>query len=248
MDFLDSYSYGYDQVNVNPVRYVNYDDSEFTLARNNLRDPTTKKLHEKVRIQSDYDEYQKNTPFYSSAGMQKRYEKRQIKENIEDILRPYSRSMARPAQVKDRIMVEGNDIRQLKEELSSKSACKNCRIRKKCKTCSEPKSAWIEADSETNLLLLVLVVILTAFCVVQYVNTQTINATLMGMINEQQNPAPWLSNKKRILTRQNNSRNLLEGTEVSPGHLTRQNNSRNLLEGTEVSPYVNQVSTDDSGY
>jgi hypothetical protein len=216
MDFLDSYSYGYDQVNVNPVRYVNYDDSEFTLARNNLRDPTTKKLHAEARIQSDYDEYQRNTPFYSNAGMQKRYEKQKIKENIEDILRPYSRSMARPDQVKDRIAVEGNDIHQLKEELSSKPACKKCRIRKRCETCSEPKNSWAEAGSETNLLLLVLVVILTAFCVVQYVNTQAINSTLMGMINKQKNPAPWLSNKEARLTRQNNSRNLLDDTEGSP--------------------------------
>ena len=210
MDFLDSYSYGYDQVNVNPVRYVNYDDSEFTLARNNLRDPVTKNLHERARVQSDYNEYQKNTPFYSSDGMKKRYERRQIKENIEDILRPYSRSMAGPDHVKDRIAIKGNDLHQLEEALSSKPTCKNCRIKKKCDKCSEPKSAWIEAGSETNLLLLVLVVVLTAFCVVQYVNTQAINATLLGMINKQQNPAPWLSNKPEAhLTRQAESRNLL---------------------------------------
>jgi hypothetical protein len=198
MDFLDSYSYGYDQVNMNPVRYVNYDDSEFTLTRNNMRDPATKKLHEKARVQSDYAEFRKNTPFYSSEGMKKRYERRQIKDNIEDILRPYSRTIHKPDDVLDHIAIKGNDIRQLEASLAYKPSCKDCRIKKKCSNCSKCKplkSTLIEPGSETNLLLLVLVVILTAFCVIQYINTQTINATLLGMIDKQQNPASWLSNK-----------------------------------------------------
>jgi hypothetical protein len=189
MDSSDFYSYGYDQVSVSPVRHVNYDDSEFNLAQNNLRDPYTKNLHEKYRIRNDYNDYHKNVPFYSDAGIQKRYERQQIKENIEDILNPYSRNPHVHDNVKDIIAVAGNDIKQL-EELSYREKCKECRIKKKCDTCSRSKHGWMEEGFETNMILILMVVILSAFCIIQYINTQYINSTLLGMINIQRNITP----------------------------------------------------------
>jgi hypothetical protein len=214
MNFLDSY--GYDQISVDPVRCVDYEDSEFTLARNNMRDPITKKLHEQARMKRDYYEYKNNTPFYTNDNMKKRYERRQIKENIEDILRPYSRSTTGNDYVQEQRSNENNNAHRLEEAFGSRSACKNCRIKKKCGKCSENKSSWVEANADTNLYLIILVVILSVFCVTQYVNTQAINATLMGMINKQQNSEPQLSNKPNKNNKQDNISKLTGDSESSP--------------------------------
>jgi hypothetical protein len=199
MDFIDSY--GYDQVNVDPVRHVNYDDSEFSLFRSKQKDPSTRKMHEMEAQKKKYQEYLKNPPPYSKRGMEKYNERRKIKENIEDILRPYSRDMCKKDNVRDHIAIKGNNLSELEENLArihadnANADCKDCRMTKKCKECSKSKM-WFGETSDTNLFLLVLVVVLTAFCVIQYVNTQTINATLMGMINGQKNPPPWLRGQR----------------------------------------------------
>jgi len=204
MDFIDSYSYGYDQVNVNPVRHVNYDNTEFTLLRNNLRDPLTKNMHRIASERKKYEDFRSNPPAYSMLGMQQHHERRKIKENIEDILRPYSRNTCKD-DVKDRIAVQNNDLRELENIIKSqKECCKDCRLAKECDKCTHAaahKAAhshqnWFGETSETNMFLFILVVILAAFCVIQYVNTQTINATLLGMINRQPGGPEWLKSKK----------------------------------------------------
>ena len=197
MDFVDAYSYGYDQVNVNPVRSVNYDDTEFTLLRNNLRDPITQKMHAIAGERKKYDDYMADPPSYSLLGMQRHHERRKIKENIEDILRPYSKTNCHD-NVPDQIAVKGNDIKQLQEILKSqKEHCKECRMTKVCEKCSRQSSkGWFGETSETNLFLIILVVILAAFCIIQYVNAQTINATLLGMINRHPGGPEWLKSKE----------------------------------------------------
>lgn len=211
MDFLDAYSYGYDQVSVTPVRHVSYDDSAFTLYKNSTQDPVTKTLVSMAHEKQAYHDYMSNPPPYSNMGMQRHYDRRQIKENIEDILRPYSRNMCLKDNVRDQIQIKGNDIKELEQKLkeSPKSElCSDCRMTKKCEKCEKcetPSNYWFGDTTETNLFLLVLVVILSAFCVIQYVNTQNINTTLLGMINRQPpgEAVPWLKPTTRNLPEKN---------------------------------------------
>lgn len=198
MDFLDAYSYGYDQVSVTPVRHVSYDDSEFTLFKNSTQDQETKKLRSMAQEKQAYSEYMSNPSPYSDLGMQRHHERRQIKENIEDMLRPYSRNKCIKNNVRDQVQIEGNDIKELEQLIKySRKSCSDCRMTKKCNKCSP--NNWIGETSETNMFLLVLVVILAAFCVIQYVNAQTVNATLLSMINRQppDEAVPWLKGKTR---------------------------------------------------
>lgn len=200
MDFIDAYSYGYDQVNVNPVRHMEYDDSEFMMFKTSQRDPMTNAMHAHERYKEAYRNSLSNPSPYSNRGIDQYNERKRIEENIEDILRPYSRNMYKVDNVKDRIKVKGNDVPELEyllNEMEKKEhLCKECRMTKKCDSCQlhseHENNKWFSSTNDTNLFLILLVVILTAFCVIQYVNTQTINATLLGMIKNQDKPPAWL--------------------------------------------------------
>jgi hypothetical protein len=158
MDFLDSI--GYDQINVNPVQFMNYDDSEYKIRQMDKRTPASKKIHEKAREKQQYSDYLKTPPPYSSLGMQRHKEKRNFKNDLEDIMRPYSRQL------------------RSVNKLDSMTGTRDSEFTKKCQKCEEDAP-------EKNMFLIILIMVLMAFCVMQYVDAQNVNSVLLNIIKQQ---------------------------------------------------------------
>lgn len=157
MEFSDPYSYGYDQITVNPVRYVDYNDSESILQKNkNNFDLVSHNIQLEELERQNYYNYMKNPPPFSERGVHTRLKNRNYVENIEEHLRP-----------------------------ETKKECKNkldgFENKEKCSDCSE-NSNLFDLNSDMNMFLLVLVIVLATFCITQYMNTQYMNATLLGML------------------------------------------------------------------
>ena len=174
MDFLDAYSYGYDQVSVNPVRFVNYDDTDFRLFQNKMRDPSTANLQ--TWVSSGAPKVQNP---YADRGPVQRNEMQYTRTNLEDVIDPYGASVRGKDQVLDQISVPSRgleEIRDLERDLArmkrareESSACRKCG--------GEPKS-------DVNYLL-ILLVIMTAICLFQHTSAYTMNTTLLDILKNQ---------------------------------------------------------------
>ena len=199
MDFLDSYSYGYDQVTVDPLRFVNYSDSDFKLHQNSMRDPVTKTI-QAWEVQNS----RKNDNPYADRGWEQRKLMNYVRGNLENIARPYDNAPCKD-QVADRILVQNDDTSDLERELAHmrhnrvveaktprSEYCPDCRMTHKCPSHSPSPGEQVREALTGDNILLILVVVLAAFCLIQYINTQNMNETLLGMIRNQHRPPVWL--------------------------------------------------------
>ena len=90
MDAINSYGYGYDQINVNPVRFNAYDDSNYNIMQNNQTDPKLRLMQNMYRESQNIENYYQNPPAMSQLGLQRHNERRQFKSGLEDVMRPNS--------------------------------------------------------------------------------------------------------------------------------------------------------------
>jgi hypothetical protein len=169
MDFLDAYSYGYDQVTVNPLRSVNYDDSEYKLFQKKSQDTRAGGW-----LSSAQPEH-KNP--YADRGFDQRREMQRVRTNLEDVVDPLG---ARPQknQIADQIGIPSRgaeDIMALERELASAKLNRPC-------TCGCAKK---DSDQfNISYLLLVIVIAMTAICLFQHSNSYAMTNTLLDMIKQ----------------------------------------------------------------
>ena len=217
MDFIDSYSYGYDQVNINPLRSVTYADTDYKLFQNKSRDSNTKALQSWV-VAAQKNQPSKNP--YDDMGDDHRKRMEYVRDNLEDIIDPYSGVRLCRNKVADRVSVPSrgeSEIHDLERELAQMRAaqyesrlavqskcdkmdfCPSCRMTQKCSSHIDSSELGRGKDSreDVNYLLVMFVVILSAMCLVQYFNTQNMNTTLLSMIQNQHKPPVWLRSEKK---------------------------------------------------
>jgi hypothetical protein len=176
MDFLDAYSYGYDQVTVNPLRSVNYDASEYKLFQ--------KKSQETRGGSWLASPQESHANPYADRGFEQRREMQQVRTNLEDIIDPMGVRSRKP-QVADQIGMPSRgaeDIRALEQELARLKVKRPCECRKK------------DSELPINYLLLIIVIAMTAICLFQHSNSHTMTNTLLDMIKQhrgQLNPSGY---------------------------------------------------------
>lgn len=201
MDFLDSYSYGYDQVSVNPMRFVNYDDSEFKLRQNKLRDQGsqgrasegTRRMLEGVGRTSKGVLTSSNP--YADRGLEQRNRMNYIRTNLEDLIRTTD---ARPCKNLVADTIESNDDTELAREIAHLRATQPLGYLKQGRDTWGGSGENLEARLvHAEYLLWILVVVMAAVCVFQYMNTQTMNTTLLDMLKNQQMRPLWIERVAR---------------------------------------------------
>jgi hypothetical protein len=169
MDFLDAYSYGYDQVTVNPLRSVNYDASEYKLFQKKSQD-----MHAGGWLSSAQPAH-KNP--YADRGFEQRREMQRVRTNLEDAIDPLG-VRSQKNQVADQIGIPSRgaeDIIALERELAAAKTSKPC----KC-GCAEKDSYQLNI----NHLLLIIVISMTAICLFQHSNSHAMTTTLLDMIKQ----------------------------------------------------------------
>lgn len=177
MDFLGSYSYGYDQVSVEPAHSADYDDSEFRLAQNRARDLSTKTLQEWTS--ASQKNVQRNP--YADRGIDQRDRMNYVINNLEDI--------ARPPDVSPYHDRDPDRVLACRQEPRSAGSEPNAGV---CQSCRSSRHQPSNDSTQTTYLLLIIVIVMSVLCMYQHSNTYSMNSALIDMIRNQPTPPAWL--------------------------------------------------------